>query len=83
MCVLPLVQASQTVVEGLIVQLNQCRKDHQAEVAQLKRLLVAEKQHAQRDIERMKEVSARRCTELAHEEWVLRTQLGTQMYAQQ
>ena len=66
------------MVEGLTGQLNQCRKKHQAEVTQLKRFLAAERQYAQRDVERMKEVSAQRCTELAHEVWMLRTQLDAE-----
>ena len=74
--VLFLLQASQEVVDGLKVQLNQSRKKHQSDVARLKRALMAERQQAQKEVERMKDVSAQRCTELAHEVWLLRSQMG-------
>ena len=64
-------------MEGLKAQLEQSKRKHRSDVTHLKRSLATERQAAQKELETMKDVSAQRCTELAHEVWMLKSQLGS------
>lgn len=64
-------------MEGLKAQLEQSKRKYRSDVTHLKRSLATERQAAQKELEMMKDVSAQRCTELAHEVWMLKSQLGS------
>ena len=73
---IPCIQQSQATITHLSSQIEQERAEHEEHLHELTLAISTQKHEYMLQIERMKDVSTQRCTQLAQEIWILKAELG-------